>query len=256
MSLKALVLSIPVLLLIYWKTNLSVESNQHRDTHAIMTTTDEAKLPDGDVIVIGVAGGSGAGKTTLARSIHQAFSDSDNIAYIVHDSYYKDISHLTFEERGKTNFDHPDSLDTSLLIQHVKDLKNGKAAHIPNYDFSTHMRTKEVTIQQPKKIVLVEGILIFSDPELVRELDIKVFVDADADIRLARRIARDVAERGRTSEQVVEQYLETVRPMHEEFVEPSKRVADIVVHSHHGVDPGVALGIIVNHLKVVSGIEI
>jgi len=220
-----------------------------------MTNNDEAKVPD-DVIVIGVAGGSGAGKTTLARSIHEVFSESENIAYLIHDNYYKDISHLSLEQRSKTNFDHPDSLDTPLLIQHIRDLKNGKSVNIPNYDFSTHMRTKEVTIQEPKKIVLVEGILIFSDPELVRELDIKVFVDADADIRLARRIARDVSERGRTSEQVVEQYLETVRPMHEEFVEPSKRVADVVVHSHHGVDPGVALSIIVNHLKVAAGLEI
>jgi uridine kinase len=214
---------------------------------------EETKASDNGVIVIGVAGGSGAGKTTLARSIHEAFADSNNIAYLIHDNYYKSQPHLTLEQRSKTNFDHPDSLDTNLLIQHIQDLKRGKTVQIPNYDFGTHLRTKEVTVQPPKRIVLVEGILIFSDPDLVRELDIKVFVDADSDIRLARRIARDVAERSRTSDQVLEQYLETVRPMHEEFVEPSKRVADLVVHSHNDVDPSIALSIIVNHLKVASG---
>lgn len=163
---------------------------------------------------------------------------------------------MSLEERSKTNFDHPDSLDTPLLVQHIRDLKQGKQVHIPNYDFATHARTKEVTTLQPKRIILVEGILIFSDTDLVNELDVRVFVDADSDIRLARRIARDVAERGRTADQVVEQYLKTVRPMHEQFVEPSKRVADIVVHSHDGVDPSVALSIIVNHLKVVAGVDI
>jgi uridine kinase len=143
-----------------------------------------------------------------------------------------------------------------LLIQHIQDLKNGNAANVPNYDFSTHMRTKEVTVVEPKRIVLVEGILIFSDPLLVKELDIKVFVDADADVRFIRRLQRDISERGRTAEQVMDQYLETVKPMHKMFVEPSKKVADLVIMSDKGNDPEVALGMIVNHLKVISGFEL
>jgi len=143
-----------------------------------------------------------------------------------------------------------------LLIQHIQDLKNGDAAKVPNYDFSTHMRTKEVTVLKPKRIVIVEGILIFSDPLLVKELDIKVFVDADADVRFIRRLQRDISERGRTAEQVMDQYLETVKPMHEMFVEPSKKVADLVIMSDQGNDPEVALGMIVNHLKVISGLKL
>ncbi len=198
--------------------------------------------------------------------MYRELKQSNNVAYLVHDNYYKDISNKTLEERAKANFDHPDALDTDLMIQHVQSLKNGIAAPVPNYDFTTHMRTAEVTIVEPKKIILVEGILIFSNPELVKELDIKVFVDADADIRLLRRIMRDTKERGRTADQVMEQYEKTVKPMHEKFVDPSKRVADFIVQSDTGeklngewkneegmtMDSNVPLQMIVNHLKTVA----
>jgi uridine kinase len=190
----------------------------------------------------------------LARNIYKALQEDENVAYLVHDSYYKDISHLSLEERAKTNFDHPDSLDTHLLTQHIQNLKKGLAVEVPHYDFSTHMRTKDTTVLMPKKIVLVEGILIFSEPELVKELDIKVFVDADADVRLIRRLSRDMVERGRTTHQVLDQYSNTVRPMHEAYVNPSKRVADIIVHSHHGDNSDTAMNMIVNHLKVEAGL--
>lgn len=189
----------------------------------------------------------------MARNIYKALEEDHNVAYLVHDSYYKDISHLSLEERARTNFDHPDSLDTHLLVEHIQCLKKGMSVQIPNYDFSTHMRLEEKTLQEPRKIVLVEGILIFSDPFLVKELDIKVYVDADSDVRLMRRLSRDMAERGRTTHQVLDQYSNTVRPMHETFVQPSKRVADVIVHSHHGDQNDVALDMIVNHLKVVAG---
>jgi len=151
------------------------------------------------------------------------------------------------------NFDHPDSLDTDLLIQHIKDLRLGKAVNVPNYDFSTHSRMSEVTKTEPRSIVLVEGILIFSEPRLVEQLDIKIFVDADSDIRLMRRITRDTAERGRSVHEVMEQYKSTVRPMHEEFVEPSKIVADVIVHSA-GQSGDVALRMITNHLRAEAGL--
>lgn len=203
------------------------------------------------VTVIGIAGGSGGGKSTLSKAVADELT-SDICCVLIHDSYYKDISHLTLEERAKTNFDHPSSLDTSLLIQHVQDLKQGKTVEVPNYDFSTHMRTNVTTTVQPKPIVIVEGILIFSDPDLVKELDVKVFVDADADVRLIRRLKRDMKERGRTVEQVIDQYQTTVKPMHEKFVEPSKSVADIVIMSDKYNDPKVSLAVIVNYLKSIS----
>lgn len=219
------------------------------------TSTDasaEAIMP---AIVIGVAGGTGAGKTTLARAVYEALGSDSNVAYLCHDSYYKDITHLTFDERAKTNFDHPDSLDTDLLIEHVQQLKVGGAVAVPTYDFTKHARTSEVTMVEPKKVVLVEGILIFSDKRLVDQLDVKVFVEADSDIRLMRRISRDTVERGRSVDEVMSQYLSTVRPMHEEFVEPSKRRADVIVHSLDGNSTSVALQMIVNHVKNEAGLE-
>lgn len=188
------------------------------------------------IVVIGIAGGSGAGKTTLAKSVFEKLGSSAHVAYLVHDNYYKDISEKTIEERSKTNFDHPDALDTGMLVQHIRDLKQGKECDVPTYDFSTHSRRSKEDghwiRMTPKKIILVEGILIFSDEDLCKELDVKIFVDAEADIRLLRRMERDTAQRGRTIAQVIQQYITTVRPMHEEFVEPSKRKADIVIHSH------------------------
>lgn len=179
-------------------------------------------------LVIGIAGGSGSGKTTLARLILQRVGE-DRIAYLPHDAYYKDLSNLPPNQRMSVNFDHPDSLDTELLIQHVLQLRNYQPVDLPVYDFKTHTRTQETRRVEPRGVIMVEGILIFADPELRKLLDVKIFVDTDADIRLIRRLERDIRERGRTTEMVVTQYLTTVRPMHLEFVEPSKRYADVIV---------------------------
>ena len=153
----------------------------------------------------------------------------DKIAFLHHDAYYRDLSHLPIEERAKTNFDHPNSLETELLIEHLNQLKNHQTAQVPIYDFKTHSRTKESITEEPRKVIVVEGILIFAEPELLKLLDVKIFVDTDDDIRFIRRMERDVRDRGRTVESVVKQYYDTVRPMHLEFVEPSKRNADVIV---------------------------
>ena len=165
----------------------------------------------------------------------------------MHDNYYKDITHLSFEERSKRNFDHPNSLDTSLLIDHIKHLKKLNAIEVPNYDFSLHARTAHTNLISPKKIILVEGILILSDPELADQLDIKVFVDTEPDVRFMRRMQRDIVERGRSIDNVTEQYTTTVRPMHIEFVEPTKKIADIIIPGGQKNDVG--LKILINHLK-------
>ena len=187
-----------------------------------------------------------SGKTTLARNIYESLGGDKLCSYLVHDDYYKDISHLSIEERAATNFDHPDSLDTDLLIEHVQALKEGKTIEVPNYDFSTHMRTDRRTKKLPKPVILIEGILIFSDSRLAQLLDCKVFVDTDPDIRFTRRLMRDTKERGRTVEQVIEQYHNTVRPMHNCYVEPSKESADIIVY---GGTNKVSLNMIVSYLK-------
>src|SRR4029453_14369102 len=179
-------------------------------------------------VIFGVAGGTGSGKTTVARRILQCVGQ-EHIAYIPHDAYYKHQSHLSLEERRKTNYDHPDSLETTLMVKHLKQLVLGQPVDIPVYDFTIHLRTKETLRVEPALIILVEGILIFAEPELRRLFDVKIYVDTDADIRLIRRLQRDVNERGRTFESVIQQYLATVRPMHMEFVEPSKRFADVII---------------------------
>lgn len=179
-------------------------------------------------IVIGVAGGTGSGKTTVANQILERVG-SKHIAVLPHDAYYKDLSSLSAKQRSRINFDHPDSLDTRLLIKHVKQLRKWQPAHIPIYDFTQHRRLEGTLQVDPQPIVLVEGILIFAEKKLRRLLDIKIFVDTDPDIRFIRRLKRDMAERGRTAESVIEQYLETVRPMHLRFVEPSKRYADVII---------------------------
>lgn len=191
-----------------------------------MTTTEEAALAQ--PLIIGVAGGTGSGKTTVSNSILERVG-SDQISYIQHDHYYRDRSHLPPEERGKINFDHPDSLENELLARHLKMLKEGQAVEVPQYDFTTHVRKPETTRVEPRRVILVEGILIFAVKALRDLMDIKLFVDTDADIRLIRRIRRDMTERGRTLESVIRQYTESVRPMHLEFVEPSKRYADIII---------------------------
>jgi len=200
-----------------------------------------------DSIVVAVAGGTGSGKTTLTRAIYEGLKE-DSVTYISHDNYYKDISHLSIEERAQTNFDHPDALDTDLLVEHLKDLKSGKIAQVPTYDFATHSRTGKTIEALPRKVILIEGILIFTHPELNQIADIKIFVDTEADVRLIRRVERDRVERGRSLESILDQYMTTVKPMHEQFVEPSKRTADIIVP--FGLN-SVALDMVLSHLHGV-----
>ena len=179
-------------------------------------------------LVIGIAGGSGSGKTTVAGEILNQVGP-ERIAYLPHDAYYKDLSGLPPPQRAEVNFDHPHSLDNDLLIAHVRLLKSGKPAKLPVYDFSTHSRTNRTILIAPRRVIVVEGILIFAEPELRKLFDLKIFVDTDPDIRFIRRLQRDISERGRNTESVVQQYLKTVRPMHLEFVEPSKRYADVII---------------------------
>jgi uridine kinase len=179
-------------------------------------------------LTIGIAGGSGSGKTTVAQEILERVGH-DKIAFLQHDSYYKDLSGLPPAQRAELNFDHPNSLETELLIQHVQALHSGESVEVPIYDFSTHSRTSRTFRVQPKRVIIVEGILIFVDASLRELFDLKIFVDTDPDIRFIRRLQRDIAERGRSTESVIKQYHATVRPMHLEFVEPSKRYADVII---------------------------
>ena len=179
-------------------------------------------------LIIGIAGGSGSGKTTVAQSILQRVGP-ERIAYLQHDEYYKDLSGLRPTQRAAINFDHPNSLETSMLVQHIEQLKQGQPVKVPIYDFSTHSRTNQTFTVNPRPVVLVEGILIFTEPILRELFDVKIFVDTDPDLRFIRRLQRDISERGRLMETVVSQYLTTVRPMHLEFVEPSKRYADVII---------------------------
>ena len=179
-------------------------------------------------LVIGVAGGSGSGKTTVVRKIVESLGD-DQVSLIEQDRYYRDRGDLRLEERAALNYDHPDSLENDLLVEHVQALRSGMAVEVPVYDFARHARTDESISVQPRRAIIVEGILIFTDPALRRLMDVKVFVDADDDTRFIRRLQRDLSERGRTVASVIEQYLGTVKPMHLEFVEPSKRYADVIV---------------------------
>ncbi len=178
--------------------------------------------------VIGVAGGSGSGKTTVVRRIVDSLGPED-VTLLDHDRYYRDRNDLRLEERAALNYDHPDSLETDLLVHHVRELKSGRAVEAPRYDFTRHARLTEKDVFQPRRALIVEGILIFTDAALRELMDIKVFVDTDSDTRFIRRLQRDVAERGRTMASVIDQYQNTVKPMHLEFVEPSKRYADVII---------------------------
>ncbi|WP_102049247.1 uridine kinase [Pygmaiobacter massiliensis] len=180
-----------------------------------------------DVMVIGIAGGTGSGKTTLTNRLKEHFGDDVSVIY--HDNYYKRHDEMPYEERCLLNYDHPDAFDTDLMTEHLLALKAGKAIHCPVYDYTIHNRSAETIEVRPAKVIIVEGILIFQNCELRSLMDIKIFVDTDADVRILRRIMRDVKKRGRSLDSVVEQYLTTVKPMHEQFVEPSKRAADIIV---------------------------
>lgn len=199
-------------------------------------------------ILIGITGGTGSGKSTVSREILKLNGQSD-VCIIEQDSYYKDQSHLTFEERQKTNYDHPLAFDNELLIRHLKDLLNNKPIEKPIYDFEKHNRKKETITVYPRKIIILEGILILYDEEIRNLCDIKIFVDTDSDVRVIRRIMRDIKERGRTLESVIEQYMNTVRPAHLQFVEPSKKYADIIIPE--GGYNKVAIDIIVTKINSI-----
>ena len=178
-------------------------------------------------LFIGIAGGSGSGKTTLAKQLADCFGD--RLALLRHDDYYKAQSSLTLEERAALNYDHPDAFDTALLVSHLDELRQGNDIACPIYNYSKHDRDSEARVVKATEVIVLEGILIFENPEILDRLDIKIFVDTDADVRILRRIQRDVSERGRDLNSVIKQYITTVKPMHEAFVEPSKRYADIIV---------------------------
>ncbi|HIV74776.1 MAG TPA: uridine kinase [Candidatus Pseudogracilibacillus intestinigallinarum] len=197
-------------------------------------------------VIIGVAGGSGSGKTSVTRAICERFGE-EKILVIEQDYYYKDQSHLTFEERLETNYDHPLAFDNELLVEHVKTLLNNKPIEKPVYDYKLHTRSQEVIHVEPKQVIIVEGILILEHLPLVDLMDIKVFVDTDADVRIIRRLLRDIKERGRSLDSVIQQYIESVRPMHLQFVEPAKRYADIIIPE--GGENHVAIDLLATKVK-------
>ncbi len=200
-----------------------------------------------DCIIIGIAGGTASGKTTVAQKIKEEFGD--NVELLSHDYYYLPHNDMTYEERTKINYDHPNAFETDRLIRDIRDLKDGKAVDVPVYDFTIHNRVDETVHVEPKRVIIVEGILVFENEELRRLMDIKIFVDTDSDERLARRILRDVKERGRSLDSVLTQYTTTVKPMHDQFVEPSKRYADIIVP--RGGQNSVALEMINERIKSI-----
>ena len=200
-----------------------------------------------DICIIGIAGGTASGKTTIVNKLKDFFGN--DVELISHDCYYKAHDDMPYEERAKLNYDHPSSFDTDLMIKDIMDLKSGKTIYRPVYDFSIHNRVPETVEVQPKKVILIEGILIFENKELRDLMDIKIFVDTDADERLMRRIIRDMEFRGRTIESILTQYKETVKPMHEEFVEPSKKYADIIIP--RGGENVAAMSILKGHLNIM-----
>ena len=207
-----------------------------------------ASWPHGDdehPLVIGIAGGSGSGKTTIAQSVVDIVGPNV-VARLPYDAYYRQQDHLTYEERTRINYDHPDSLESELLVEHILALRSGQAVERPVYDFSTHTRAQETVTVEPESVVLVEGILILAESSVRKLMDLRVYIDTDADLRLMRRLQRDIVERGRTVDSVLEQYEATVRPMHLQFVEPSKRYADIIVPE--GYNPG-AIGTVTSMIR-------
>lgn len=198
------------------------------------------------ITIIGVAGGSGSGKSTLVKKLQEAFQ-GDDVVTLCHDYYYKAHSELTYEERTKLNYDHPQAFDTDMMVEHIKALKSNVPIEHPVYSFVEHNRMAERVPVKPSKVIIIDGILIFENKELRDLMDIKVYVDTDADVRLARRILRDVCERGRSMQSVIDQYLSTVKPMHEEFVEPSKKYADVIIPE--GGFNSVAVDILIHNIK-------
>jgi len=203
--------------------------------------------PTAGPLIIGIGGGSGSGKTTIAQSILEAIGH-DDVTLIQHDAYYRDQKHLPIDERAKVNYDHPDSLETSLLVSHLEELLAGRAISRPVYDFTVHNRSADTVLVEPKPAVIVEGILVLYDSALRNLMDLKVYVDTDADLRIARRWERDIKDRGRTFDSVRDQYLMTVRPMHLQFVEPSKRYADIVIPEGYNLG---AVGTVISAIRDV-----
>ncbi|HEP1347463.1 uridine kinase [Streptococcus pyogenes] len=201
-------------------------------------------------IIIGVTGGSGGGKTSVSRAILDSFPNA-RIAMIQHDSYYKDQSHMSFEERVKTNYDHPLAFDTDFMIQQLKELLAGRPVDIPIYDYKKHTRSNTTFRQDPQDVIIVEGILVLEDERLRDLMDIKLFVDTDDDIRIIRRIKRDMMERGRSLESIIDQYISVVKPMYHQFIEPSKRYADIVIPE--GVSNVVAIDVINSKIASILG---
>lgn len=198
-------------------------------------------------VIIGIAGGTGSGKTTVARSIYDRVG-KDRIEWISHDSYYRNFDGYSPEQRHQINFDHPDSLETELLTRHLDVLCKGSSVDVPVYDFATHSRKLDATHHvEPRKVIIVEGILVLAEPELRKRIDIKLYVDTPADIRFVRRLTRDIESRGRSLQSVVQQYMTTVRPMHEEFVEPSKRYADLIIPE--GGENQVAINAIISRVE-------
>ena len=197
-----------------------------------------------DIMIIGIAGGTGSGKTTLTNRLKERFGEDVTVVY--HDNYYKRHDEMTYEERCLLNYDHPDAFDTQLMIEHIQKLRSNMEIECPLYDFTIHNRAEETLVVRPTKVIVVEGILIFENELLRNLMDIKIFVDTDADVRILRRILRDVQERGRSLDSVVTQYLTTVKPMHEQFVEPSKRASDIIVLE--GGNNVVALDILIQRI--------
>ena len=204
-----------------------------------------------DVLTIGIAGGTGSGKTTITRRILREFGG--NVAVLHHDSYYKAHNDMSYEARSRLNYYHPDAFDTELMLEHLKLLKAGKSVEVPVYDFTIHNRSDRTETVRPAKVLVVEGILIFAERTLCDQMDIKIFVDTDADVRILRRILRDVEERGRSLESVVNQYLTTVKPMHDQFVEPSKRRADVIIPE--GGNNTVALEMVMERIRGYVGRE-
>lgn len=200
-----------------------------------------------DICIIGIAGGTASGKTTIVNKLKQLFEN--DVELISHDCYYKAHDDMPYEERAKLNYDHPSSFDTDMMIADIKALKDGRTIYRPVYDFSIHNRVSETVKVEPKKVIMVEGILIFENKELRDLMDIKIFVDTDADERLMRRIVRDMKYRGRTIESIISQYQNTVKPMHEEFVEPSKKYADLIIP--RGGENEAAMAILKGHLNIM-----
>ncbi len=205
----------------------------------------EEKIDQKDIIVIGIAGGTGSGKTTITRRIVERFGSDVTVLY--HDNYYRARHDLTYDERVRLNYDHPDAFDTELMIHDLDRLKKGETIESPVYDYTIYDRSEQTLIVRPTRVIIVEGILIFHSKELRDLMDIKLYVDADADVRILRRILRDVKERGRSLDSVIHQYLETVKPMHEAFVEPSKRYADVIIPE--GGQNHVALEMVMNRVQ-------